>query len=143
MEFIKKHAKKHAEKLKFGIVGVANTALDFGLLFLLVHLGLNKVPSNFISTGTAFVFSFFVNKSFTFKSTGGNAKKQFAIFLSVTLFGLWVIQPVIIFFVSAPLSVFIGSESLVLLIAKLIASVASLTWNYLFYSRLVFKKVAE
>jgi putative flippase GtrA len=134
------HLKKHAQKIKFGIVGVANTALDFIILFILVNLGLDKIPSNFISTGIAFIFSFFVNKSFTFKSKGGNVKKQFVVFILVTMTGLWVIQPIIIFFVSGALNAFIDSDNLVLLVAKLVASVASLVWNYIFYSRLVFKK---
>ena len=135
--------KKHAEKIRFSIVGVANTAVDFGILFLLVNLfGVDKIAANFVSTGIAFIFSFFVNKSFTFKHTGGNAKKQFALFLLVTMTGLWVIQPVIIALVSGSLA-FLGSSNLVLLVAKLLASVASLIWNYVFYSRLVFKKPAE
>ena len=33
--------KKHAEKLRFAIVGGANTALDFAILFFLVFLGLD------------------------------------------------------------------------------------------------------
>ncbi len=143
MEFVKKHVKKHAQKLKFGIVGVANTALDFLILFLLVNLGLDKIPSNFISTGIAFIFSFFVNKSFTFKSSGGNVKKQFILFILVTMAGLWIIQPIIITLVTGTLSSFIESDNITLLVAKLIASVASLIWNYIFYSRFVFKKAPE
>jgi putative flippase GtrA len=57
--------------------------------------------------------------------------------------GLWVIQPIIIFSVSGTLESFIHSDNIVLLVAKLVASVASLVWNYLFYSRLVFKKKVE
>ena len=59
------------------------------------------------------------------------------------MFGLWVIQPIIIALVSGGLSVIIDSDNIVLLVAKLVASVASLVWNYLFYSRLVFKKTEE
>ena len=135
--------KKHVEKIKFGIVGVANTAVDFIILFILVNLGLDKIHANYISTGLAFIFSFFVNKSFTFKSTSGNAKKQFVLFLLVTMTGLWVIQPIIIALVTTGLETLIDSSNIVLLVAKLIASIASLTWNYLFYSRLIFKKASE
>ena len=134
------HAKKHAEKVRFGIVGIANTALDFGILFLLVALGLDKIPANYVSTGLTFIFSFFVNKSFTFKSTGGNAKKQFLYFIVITIIGLWIIQPLIITAVAALLATTGWAPAAILLIAKLIATVASLIWNYLFYSRLVFKK---
>jgi len=132
--------KKHAEKLRFAIVGAANTALDFAILFILVALGLDKIPANYISTFVSFIFSFFVNKSFTFKSTTGNAKKQFALFIAVTIVALWVIQPLVITGVVIALSGFELNDSLVLLVAKLIATVASLIWNYIFYSRLVFKK---
>lgn len=134
--------KKHAEKIRFGIVGIANTALDFLILFLLVGLGLDKIPANYLSTGASLVFSFFVNKSFTFKATSDNAKKQFALFIVVTIIGLWIIQPLIITAVTALLAGTDWNTGLVLFTAKIIATVASLIWNYIFYSRLVFKKVA-
>lgn len=134
--------KKHAEKIRFGIVGVANTAVDFVLLFLLVGLGLDKIPANFISTSTAFLFSFFVNKKFTFKVSGGNAKKQFALFIVVTILGLWVLQPLIITGVTWALGATAIDAAISLLIAKLVATVGSMIWNYLFYSRVVFKKDA-
>jgi putative flippase GtrA len=136
-------AKKHAQKIRFGIVGLANTALDFILLFLFVNLGLDKIAANYLSTGISFVFSFFVNKSFTFKSKGGNAKKQFLIFIAVTIVGLWIIQPIVITVVSALLAGTGLTAAITLFIAKLVATVASLVWNYLFYSRLVFKKTEE
>lgn len=144
MESAKRNLKKHAEKIRFGVVGVANTAVDFAILFLLVNLTpLGDIPSNFISTGIAFVFSFFVNRSFTFKTKGGNAKKQFALFLIVTMIGLWVVQPIAIIAASAVISPFIDSSNAVLFIAKIVASGASMVWNYIFYSRLVFKKAPE
>ena len=139
---MEKLIKKHAEKFRFGIVGIANTALDFAILFLLVSLGLDRIPANYISTSIAFVFSFFVNKSFTFKSTGGNAKKQFALFIIITIFSLWVIQPIVILVVSWVIGGLGLSSAVVLFIAKLFATVASLIWNYIFYSRFVFKKQA-
>jgi putative flippase GtrA len=132
--------KKHADKLRFAIVGGANTALDFGILFVLVFLGMDKIVANFVSTGIAFIFSFFVNKSFTFKSKGGNVKKQFALFLLITIIALWVIQPVIIALITNLLSATAVPDSVSLLIAKLIATVASLIWNYVFYKRFVFKE---
>ena len=131
--------RKHAEKIRFAIVGGANTALDFLLLFLLVLAGVDKIAANFVSTGVAFIFSFFVNKSFTFKSTGGNLKKQFALFILITVIALWVIQPLIILGVTALLTPLNWNESVVLFVAKCIATVASLIWNYIFYSRFVFK----
>jgi putative flippase GtrA len=137
---MEKFQEKHGNKLRFVIVGGANTALDFLLLFLFVNLGVNKIGANYLSTGISLVFSFFANKSFTFKNKSANAKKQFGIFLLVTITGLWVIQPLIIWAVTSVLESYVTNDSALLFVAKLIATVASLTWNYFFYSRLVFKK---
>ncbi len=132
--------KKHAEKLRFAIVGAANTALDFAILFILVALGMNAIAANFISTGIAFIFSFFVNKSFTFKHTGGSVVKQFALFIGITIIAIWVIQPIVIFAITQALTPLAWHPAVVLFIAKFLATIASLIWNYIFYSRLVFKK---
>lgn len=133
-------AKKHAEKIRFAVVGAANTFIDFGILFFLVALGLDKIPANYISTGVSFIFSFFVNKSFTFKSTSGNVKKQFILFIVITIIGLWIIQPLIIAGISNALANTHWLAAIILFVAKLIATVASLIWNYFLYSRIVFKK---
>jgi putative flippase GtrA len=135
--------KKHAEKIRFALVGGANTALDFILLFLFTGMGVDKIVANYFSTGLSLIFSFFVNKSFTFKNKSGSAKKQFALFLIITLIGLWVIQPIIIWGVTSVLAPYITSDELNLFIAKLIATVASLIWNYILYSRIVFKHIPE
>ena len=132
--------KKHADKLRFGLVGIANTALDFVILFGLVALGLDKIPANYISTSCSFISSFFVNKSFTFKSKGGNVLKQFLIFLAISIVALWVIQPLVILGISALLTGTGWASWIILFIAKIVATVASLIWNYIFYTRLVFKK---
>ena len=140
---MEKTLKKHAEKARFVVVGGANTALDFFILFLLTFMGVDKFVANYFSTGIALIFSFFANKSFTFKDTSKSAKKQFALFLIITLIGLWVIQPLIIWGVTVLLAPYSTNEAATLFIAKLVATVASLTWNYLLYSRIVFKKTGE
>lgn len=132
--------KKHAEKIRFAVVGGANTALDFLILFILTFIGMDKIVANYISTSISLIFSFFANKSFTFKDKQGNAKKQFVLFLIITIIGLWVIQPLIIWVVTEALAPYIINDTFNLFIAKLAATIASLIWNYLLYSRLVFKK---
>ena len=135
--------KKHAEKIRFALVGGANTALDFGILFILVAFGLDKIPANYISTSISLVFSFFVNKSFTFKSKTGNAKKQFVLFIVITLIGLWILQPLVIAGLSQAMQPLGLNETIVLLVTKFVATLVSLTWNYILYTRLVFKKEAQ
>lgn len=132
--------KKHAEKLRFAIVGSFNTAIDFIVLFSLVAFGLPAVGSNYISTTIALMFSFIANKSFTFKDTGKNYKTKFAYFLIITLFGLWVIQPIIITAVAWFISDLGIPDPIVLFVGKIIATIVTLIWNYLLYRRFVFKK---
>ncbi len=134
-------AKKHADKLRFTIVGSINTVIDFSILFTLTTLfNVPKELANFISTFVAFLFSFFANKKYTFKSTSKNLKRQFLLFTTVTLFGLWVIQTIIITAIT-PVFTNLGiNKPAALLISKLIATAASLIWNYTLYSRVVFKK---
>ena len=135
--------KKHETKLRFVLVGGFNTLLDFGLLF--VFSSIFNIPrgfSNIMSTSVAFIFSFFANKKYTFKSSesDGNIVKQMVLFTIITLFGLWVIQGLIIHFLTPALISTDLSEPLSLLASKLIATIASLIWNYLLYSRVVFTK---
>ena len=136
---MKETLQQHADKLRFALVGGINTVIDFGILFSLVYLGLDKIPSNFISTSVAFIFSFFANKTFTFKSKTGNAKREFILFIIVTLFGLWVLQPLVITTMSHLLTPLHVKEGALLLMSKLVATVVSLIWNYVMYSRFVFK----
>lgn len=131
---------QHAEKFRFALVGGFNTALDFGILFGLTAIGVDKIPANYVSTSVSFVFSFFANKTFTFKAKSGNAKREFLSFVIVTLIGLWVLQPLVITAVSQLLETTTLDDTITLLIAKLIATVVSLIWNYILYSRVVFKK---
>lgn len=137
---MKKLIKKHAEKFRFVIVGGLNTVIDFGILFTLVALGLPAIASNFVSTSVAMVFSFFVNKSYTFKDNKKSTGKHVVYFLVITIFGLWVIQPVIIESVTLLLQPLLKTGFLVLFIGKGLATAASLTWNYLMYRKFVFKK---
>lgn len=134
--------KRHETKLRFGLIGGLNTLLDFGLLFAFSSLfGIPRGFANVLSTSVAFVFSFFANKKFTFQSSSKeNIVREMVLFTIVTLFGLWVIQGLIIHFLTPVITSFGLTETIALLSAKLIATVASLIWNYLLYSRVVFTK---
>jgi len=137
---VEKLLKKHAEKLRFAVVGGLNTAIDFAILFSLVALGLPTITSNFLSTSVALIFSFFANKKFTFRHDDKSTSLQFIYFLIITLFGLWVIQPVIIEGIRLLIGHLITNNFIVLLIGKVLATIASLIWNYLLYRKFVFKK---
>lgn len=128
--------KKHAAKIRFILVGGTNTLIDFLLFLILTGLSVNKYLSNFASTSTAFVFSFFTNRNFTFKSKK-SIKKQILPFVAVTLTGLWVLQPLVITIVTSLVQNL--SESATLVLAKGLATAVTLVWNYTLYSKVVFK----
>lgn len=134
---------KNSKPLKFALIGGTNTAIDFGLLFILSKaLGVPVFAANIISTSVAFIFSFFMNKKYTFKSTGGNVRRELLLFIIVTLFGLWVLQNLVIWGVTPLLAAYGIAGTPALLIAKLGATVVSLVWNYVLYDRVVFTRKA-
>ena len=137
---MKQVIKNNPQVLRFSAVGIVNTAIDFGLLFTFKALGLPVITANIMSSTTAFAFSFFANKKYTFKSHGGSLVREIILFTVVTLFGLWVLQSVVIYVTYPWISGLTHSTSSGLLISKLIATIASLLWNYTLYSLVVFKK---
>lgn len=131
--------KNNQQKMRFVAVGGFNTLIDIGLLFALKTLGLPVITANLISTTIAFCFSFFANKKYTFKSTDTNVKREIILFTIVTLFGLWVLQSVVIKLLTTIVPQELSDDA-VLLGAKLIATVVTMIWNYVMYSRFVFVK---
>ncbi len=159
----KKATKKQAEPEvarvgKFAGVGVLNTLIDFAILNVLSssYVGLSLIVANIISTSVAMVFSFFANKRVVFKQEHGNPLMQAVLFFAVTGFGLWVLQSGIIYVLTvawvSPLKLAysivkaiglggIFSEAFVIKNgAKVFATLVSLTWNYIAYKKVVFKK---
>lgn len=134
-------AKLTAQHVRFGLVGIINTATDLGLYTLLIAAGLVPILANTISTTCGMVVSYFLNRRFTFRADGQSHKQQVAKFLAVTLVGLWILQPIIIYSsrnIGSNL-LHISVKSLLLNVcAKVAATVASLVWNYVWYSRFVF-----
>lgn len=142
---------------KFGLVGIINTLLDFGLynLFTSSLVGFSLYQGNIFSTTIAMAFSFFANKRLVFKQEGGNLLKQAVVFVAVTGFGLWVLQNGVIKLLvdvwPAPLNLaysIVGALGLDQIFsrdfvtkngAKAFATLVSLTWNYLLYKKVVFK----
>ena len=121
-------------------MGIINTALDIGILFVLKSLGVPVSYANVVSTSVAFCFSFFANKRYTFNGREGNVVHQMTLFIVVTLFGLWVLQTIVIQLTLPLWGALFSNGQLALLAAKLAATVVSLSWNYILYEKLVFAK---
>lgn len=123
---------------RFAAVGVINTVIDFILLFLLKSIGFPIITANLISTTSAFIFSFAVNRSYTFKSHNGDVARQATLFIIVTLIGLWGFQNIIIYFTETPLTNLLNNDQFGLFFSKVIATIISLIWNYIMYATVVF-----
>lgn len=127
-------------KIRFSIVSSSATAIDFAILLTLVHFGAHIIMANFISTSISFVFNFFASKKYAFKTPDRQIKREAVLFVIITLFGIWVIQPLIIWPLEPLIADFGIHGLLVATSAKLVASLATFIWNYLLYTRVVFKK---
>lgn len=131
---------------KFGAVGAANFSVDFGVLNLLIFS--TGVASGWyftlyksISFVVAVTNSFFWNKLWTFKKKGGEKTgKDFFQFLLVSAIGLLLNAGVasLIVNVIGPLGAI--EEKTWANIATAAASIIVLTWNFLGYKYIVFKK---
>jgi putative flippase GtrA len=78
---------------KFGVVGVFNTLIDFGIFnFLTGKLRVAKILANICSTTVAMIFSFIANRDAVFHAGTGNPATQAVLFFITTGFGLYVLQ---------------------------------------------------
>lgn len=133
---------------KFCIVGVINTAIDFGVLNLLMYFsGIYKGPQiaifNVISFTVAVINSYALNKYWTFKEKKAGAKKvpkQFFQYLCVSIIGI-TINTSIVYSVATYVSPLFGFSVLLWAnFAKGLATAVSLFWNFIGYKFIVFKK---
>lgn len=116
---------------KFAMVGVANTGLDFALFWLLITFGgLQPVVANTCSYSTAIVNSYVLNRVWTFRGAPRTMRTmaQFGRFVCLNLIGLGI----------SNLVVWAMSSVLVPVAAKLLAVLATFTWNYWSTRRFVY-----
>jgi putative flippase GtrA len=98
------------------------------------------ITANYISSSISFIFSFFANKKFAFRTPDHHIKREAVLFIIVTLTGIWLLQPLIIWKIEDTFDQSVHPTWLVVIIAKIVASFVTFIWNYYFYTRLVFKK---
>jgi putative flippase GtrA len=109
--------------VKFGMVGVVNTTIDF-IIYLILTRGVGMVflAANAIAMGGAMVFSFFANKKFTFKNHDAQLAHQAFKFVCVQVGGFLIANTTLY------VLVMFGMYDIT---AKIMASVAFTVWNFL------------
>jgi len=154
--------KEAARVGRFGLVGIVNTLIDFAILNVVSRVfGLSDLAANIPATTVAMVFSFFANRTFVFRANRSKADRAYTYrqalrFFAFTAFGLYGIQSGIIYLFEHVWTTPVGvgvyvAQSLGLLElvdkkfivtngVKLVATAASLIWNYVMYKRFVFKE---
>ena len=130
--------KVDKKPIRFVLVGISNTILDFLILNILLFCKVNILFANTISTGIAMLYSFFMNKKWTFRNSGDNYVREVILFFIFTAIGIWVIQNGCIYLLNLIVPDFGLPEIIYNNAIKLAASIPSLTWNYLTYNRFVF-----
>jgi putative flippase GtrA len=146
-EILSKISKVFSQIARFAEVGILNTAIDFGILNLLIWLtgvtgGILIVPLNAVSFMCATTNSYFWNKFWTFDSgkSEGVRGKEFAAFLIVSGIGIAINTGIVAVgttFISPLFSLSPGAWANVM---KILATFIAMTWNFLGYKFIVFKK---
>lgn len=131
---------------KYAVAGVANTAVDFGVLNVLMFLtntskGEKIIILNSVAFLVAVIHSYLWNKFWTFKSTEKeNSAVQFLQFLIVSLIAV-LINGAIVYIISSKINPVFGLSDVAWTnIAKVVATVISLVWNFIGYKFIVFNK---
>lgn len=129
--------------VRFGVVGVLNTLIDFAVLnLLLVLFGVTTewplVLCNAVAFLTASLNSYWLNKKWTFAQKGRATLRQYLVFLALAGSGLLINSLVLYLLVTGLTRPSWLSPILWINVAKAAATVASLVWNYLACRYVVF-----
>lgn len=112
--------------VKFGLVGVTNTAVDLGVYVALTRLtyfwGMHLVAASVISFSLAATWSYYWNKLWTFQDRRKITLQEFSMFFLVSIGGLLIHAGVLWFAVNV----------LVIydLLGKVFAVILSIIWNF-------------
>ncbi len=130
--------------LKFAVIGVINTGIDFAILNLLMYFteiksGNGLILLNAISFTAAVINSYLLNKRWAFNDHAqGDAAKKFSVFLAVSLIGLAINTAVVR--IGSDYNFINIDQQLWNNVAKIAATGISLVWNFVGYKLFVFNK---
>ena len=118
--------------IKFGLVGVLNTIINWILFILLDSIGVYYIISNIIAYGISTLNSYLWNSKWVFKYTGDNVNQTTFKFITLNIIGL-VLNTIILFLL-------VDIIKLPKIIALIIATGVVMILNYFINKLWVFKK---
>lgn len=133
MKFDIKDKNEYIRIIKYAMVGVVNTLIDWGVYFVMTtFLSADPVLANVVGYATGTLASFMGNKFFTFKAKNTKTGVEFLKFIVVNLLSLGAS--------TLALSLLISSLEINKYIAKIISSFISMAINYIGSRFFVFDK---
>lgn len=118
--------------IKFGLVGVLNTIINWILFILLNSMGVYYIISNIIAYSISTLNSYLWNSKWVFKYTGDNVNQTTFKFITLNIIGL-VLNTIILFLL-------VDIIKLPKIIALIIATGVVMILNYFINKLWVFKK---
>ncbi len=133
---IKELIKKYEELIKYLIIGVLTTVLNYIVFAVLVNgIKIEMHTSNIIAWIVSVIFAYFTNKLFVFESKSFRfnvLRKEILTFGAARVFSLLLEEVILFIFVDK-----LGMEKLII---KLIANVIVIIVNYILSKLIIFKK---
>lgn len=126
--YLEMRMKKLIEQiLKFGVVGIIATVIDFGVLYVLSQpLGMDPVISAGISFCVSLVFNYVASMRYVFTHREDMSRsREFVIFLVLSLIGLAINEAIM----AAGVAV-LGSSALAVMGTKVLATTIVMVWNF-------------
>lgn len=137
------------QAVKFVLVGGLNTLIDLGVLNLLIFItGIASGAGYSVFKGISFIVavinSYFLNKLWTFKSNGVvNKSREFSQFFVVSLIGFGInvgVASLVVNVIGNPFNSSLLSDKIWANIGAIAATFSGMTWNFIGYKFIVFKK---
>ncbi|MCI8893254.1 MAG: GtrA family protein [Lachnospiraceae bacterium] len=110
--------------IKFGIVGVISTALDYGLMVLFTEgFGIFYLLSSTLSYAISLIFNYFASMKFVFRSREDMGRlREFVTFTLLCLMGMGLNQLI--------LWLIVEKCGIYYMISKILATVVVMIWNF-------------
>ncbi|MBM6689297.1 GtrA family protein [Collinsella tanakaei] len=119
-----------AQIMKFGVVGVIATVIDFGVMIFLTEVfGINPVASATVSFTVSVIFNYLASMRYVFSHREGMSRqREFVIFIILSVIGLAINDALM----------WVGTEMTPVdyRIVKVLATAVVMVWN--FVSRKIF-----